>query len=227
MSIKIVVVGNCQARPFSILLEKAFYKIEVTCVAIVHLLKNDHITEYKAFFDDSDFIVTQNIADNYPCEFVRTSILKNLYGEKLILIPNLFYRGYTPELRYVRLGSQGTLKGPLGDYQHETILQSYLMGLSTKKCIELMKSPDYWLRQYGNIHSESLSELIKREYFVDVKVTGELREMITQDRLFFTFNHPKVKLIYLMTEKLSNIVGFTKDLNFSIDDINESPLKYS
>jgi hypothetical protein len=47
---KVVVVGNCQARPIATLLEKMSDEIEVTKVAIVHLLKSEQDDESAHLF---------------------------------------------------------------------------------------------------------------------------------------------------------------------------------
>lgn len=55
--IKLVFVGNCQARPIAALLEAMNDQINVTKVAIVHLLKTEQEHEYKAEFEAADYII--------------------------------------------------------------------------------------------------------------------------------------------------------------------------
>lgn len=128
--LKIAVVANCQARPIAFLFENALDGVEVVTVAIVHLLKDEQACEYESYFKNADFIVTQKIADNYPCQFIRTSELRKQYSQKIIEIPNLFYSGYNPELRYYRIPGKGTLNGPLGDYHNELLFEAWSQGRS-------------------------------------------------------------------------------------------------
>lgn len=192
---KVVVVGNCQARPIATLLEAMSDEIEVTKIAIVHLLNSDQEEEYKPFFEEADHIIAQLVTPNYPCEFVRTESLKEKYGDKVTTIVNLFFRGYSPDWRYVRIPGKGTLKGPMGDYHNQTILESWLKGLKVEDTIELLKNVEYNTQQYGSVVKESLKELGIREINVDVKICDYIRSEMFNQRLFFTFNHPTKALL--------------------------------
>lgn len=128
--LKLAVIANCQARPIAFLLENAFDNVKVVTTAIVHLLKDEQAEEYEQHFASADFIITQKIADNYPCQFIQTATLRKKYSHKIIEIPNLFYRGYNPELKYYRIPGQGTLTGPMGDYHNELILNRGPMGIA-------------------------------------------------------------------------------------------------
>jgi hypothetical protein len=211
MKIKVSVVGNCQARPIANLLEVMVTNIEVNTVAIVHLLRSEQINDYMPYFRDADFIVTQNIADNYPCEFVRTSHLSNEFGGKLIKIHNLFYKGYTPELMYLRLKGQGTLRGPLSDYHHQIIFESWRDGLSFKQTVANVESFEYWENLFADVHQQSISELRTREMSLDIKLVDDVEAFLKDDRLFFTFNHPCLKLILMLINKLSAYMSLQQD----------------
>ena len=79
---KLVVIGNCQARPLADYIEKLVPTIQVTATPIVHLLKDSDEATYRDVLDEADVIVTQLISDNYPCKFIRTSEIKRLYSDK-------------------------------------------------------------------------------------------------------------------------------------------------
>ena len=209
---KVVVVGNCQARPIATLLEKMSDNVEVSNIAIVHLLKPEQECEHKTFFKNADYIITQSIADNYPCEFIRTSLLKDQYGEKVITIINLFYLGYTPDWLYIRIPGKGTLKGPMGDYHNQTIVESWLAGKSVDEASSLVLNKAYNKDKYSAFSKSSLVELRKREVNVDVRLSDYIDENMLSKRLFFTFNHP---CISLLVEYVSRMLLF---LNLCIND---------
>jgi len=141
--IKVVVVGNCQARPLAKLLESLNPRITVTTTAIVHLLKNEQWDEYRQAFEEADLIVSQLVFDTYPCEFVRTNYLKECYGEKVVSIVNLYFTGYTPDWFYIRIPGKGTLRGPMGDYHNRTIMKSWREGVSVHVAASRLRDPEY------------------------------------------------------------------------------------
>lgn len=209
-----MIVGNCQARPIAEILPNLNSNIEVSNIAIVHLLKNDQFNEYEKDFIGADYIITQLIADNYPCEFMRSTFLQSRYGKKVITIINLFYSGYTPDWRYVRIPGKGTLKGPMSDYHNQTIIDSWLKGLSTDETLSLVLDRNYNIDKYSSVVNSSLIELKKRELNADVKIVDYIEKKMYSERLFFTFNHPCISLIY---EYVMRVLMFLR-IDFEVDE---------
>lgn len=200
--IRIAVIGNCQARPIAQLLLLLNPNIEITTIAIVHLLKSEEKDEYWSLFDQADLIITQLIADNYPCSFVRTNFLKTHYKYKMISIVNLYYLGYSPDLMYIRDTAQGTLKSPLREYHNKTILEAFQSGLTIQEAIQNYHSYDYNKVRYKGVAEESLAELKKRELQTDIRIVDFIEEKISLERLFFVFNHPSISLIYEYVKRI-------------------------
>ena len=192
---KIAIVGNCQVRPLKHIIEKLCNSVEVIGTPIVHLLKDQNLTETYQILDKADIIVTQVIADNYPCNYIRTNRLKNTYPGKIITILNLFYSGYTPDWLYVRIADRGTLKGPMGDYHNFTIIESWLSGKSAVETAELLFDKKYNQEKYASSVEASLKELSNREKHVDVPIVDFINDNLKTERLFFTFNHPSLFLL--------------------------------
>lgn len=215
--LKIVVVGNCQARPLAMAFEKLSDEVEVTAIAIVHLLKSHQFDEYRACFEKADYIVTQLVADNYPCEFVRTSFLKEKYQNKVFSIVNLYFTGYTPDWFYIRIPGIGPLKGPMGDYHNRTIFESWKMGLSLKDAEKNLLDKEY-NAAYKEEKVNSLLEMKKREVSVDVVISDFIEDKMMSERLFFTFNHPSSILIVEYAKRVLFHLGASFD--FSIVDFS-------
>lgn len=97
-TIHVAVLGNCQARPIATLLPLYNPAITVTCVDVVHLLRDEDAPQYAQALRQADVILAQHVADTYPCSFVRNSELVRQYGHKVIFWINLYFRGYNPEL---------------------------------------------------------------------------------------------------------------------------------
>ncbi|TLM80006.1 WcbI family polysaccharide biosynthesis putative acetyltransferase [Microbulbifer harenosus] len=203
---KIVLVGNCQARPLAKILQSLNEEVQITDVAIVHLLKSEQFSEFESAFDSADIIISQLVFDNYPCDFVRTSFLKNRFDEKVITTLNLYFTGYTPDWFYIRIPGVGPLKGPMGDYQNRTIFESWKRGLSPELAVEHLESKGHNLQFFQSVTS-SLEELRSRERIVDVKIAKHIEDTYLDERLFFTFNHPSTSLLVEYARRLMAVAG--------------------
>jgi hypothetical protein len=194
--IKVVVVANCQGRPLAKTIKSLNPAIEVTAVAIVHLLRSEQYVEYRKAFEEADLIISQLVFDTYPCDFVQTNFLKSKYGDKVISIVNLYFTGYTPDWFYIRIPGAGPLRGPMGDYHNRVILESWQQGQDESIAVERLESIEYNKKFLPEIEN-SLQQLKEREKLVDVPITDFIEENFRKSRLFFTFNHPAM---FLLTE---------------------------
>jgi len=198
---KVVVIGNCQARPIAQILTLLNPDIAVIAVAVVHLLKSEQVNEYLPYFEKADLIISQLIADNYRCDFIRTGTLRNAYGNKLITIINLYYSGYNPELIYIRNTPAGTLKSPLWEYHSKTFLDSWKEGIEVEETVSRYFDREY-NEKYAEIILSSMEELKRRELLSDIQITDVIENDLYRERLFFTFNHPCMSLMMRMCMRI-------------------------
>lgn len=214
---KLVVIGNCQARPLADYIEKLVPSINVTSTPIVHLLKDSDEETYRAYLDEADVIVTQMISDAYPCKFIRTSEIKRLYKNKTHTIVNLYFSGFTPDLFYIRHPEVTTLRGPLGEYHNKTILDGWLLGISQEQVVGWLSDPFYNKQEYGKEDAKSLDELKAREATVDIKIADFIESTRGESRTFFTFNHPSSVLLIEYAKRICQHIVGTKGNDDSID----------
>ena len=207
---KIILIGNCQVTPLSTLL-KTIYQIETIQVISAHLAQDQDAEAVEANIQQADLIITQHIHDHYPRQFLHTSRLKQINRIKVLTIPNLFYRGYTPDLRYVRLNQGGTLTGPLGDYHSSIILDNWLEGCSDITLEELYRDPGQWKQRYEQTAKDSMTELKKRELELDIKMSDFIEQKQAQTRLFHTFNHPSKRLLVRLAKRIGRAAQFNKN----------------
>lgn len=204
--INVVIVGNCQARPIAKLVQDLNPAIEVTAIAIVHLLKTEQFNEYKLFFEQADLIISQLVADSYPCQFVQTNYLKERYGSKVISIVNLYFSGYTPDWFYIRIPGHGPLRGPMGDYHNKTIFEAWQSGQNVQIAAERLDDKIY-NKKYIKEIDLSLSNLKKREQKVDVFISDYIEKNYKKKRLFYTFNHPTMSLLRTYCKRILTKAG--------------------
>ena len=211
MSYKIALIGNCQAKPLAVLLKKLNPKIKITKVAIVHLLSSEQEHLYEKSFAEADLIIAQQVADNYPCEFVRDNQLKEKYGDKIFSIINLYYTGYTPDLMYIRMSDRRTLRGPLGDYHNKTIFNAWKNGCTLTECCKQYLSVEFNKDMYNGLSDASLAELKKREDLSSISIVDFLKENLHHSRMFYTFNHPSNILLEKMSREIISKMEISGD----------------
>ena len=192
--LQIAVVGNCQARPIVESIKLLVPEVQVTGIAIVHLLSNSDEAQFEDAFKKADLIFAQRVNDDYPCGFVRTGELKRQYVGKVVCWPNLYFSGYNPELLYLRGADRRPLRGPLSDYHNQTVLTAWQEGLpidqACARCLDVAYN-----EIYGATPELSLKEFQAREAETDIRISEWMAEHLWKQRLFFTFNHPKKVLI--------------------------------
>lgn len=203
---KVVFVGNCQARPLAMYFEILF-GVQVRFVALVHLLKESDRDACNLAFSDCDYLFTQQVSPTYPVDFIRTDVLLERFGAKVFQWVNLYFRGYNPELMYLRPELNQHLTGPLADYHIGGILAAYQKGWTIAQCVATIQDRDWNESQYAAIPEASLAELEAREAGLQVKSAGYLREHWLQTRLFFTFNHPAKELLLEYCRRLGLAAG--------------------
>lgn len=207
----IVIVGNCQARPLKQIIEAISTNATVIATPIVHLLKDEDEPGVALDLERADIIVTQLIADNYPCKFIQTNKLKLSYPNKVVTILNLFYAGYTPDWMYVRIHGKGTLRGPMGDYHNSTIVDSWLKKLSVTETTKLLFDKEYNYNRYNQAVLTSMNELASREHDVDVSIVDFIKNNLSKTRLFYTFNHPCLSLLIEYAKRILHSINVTID----------------
>lgn len=221
--INIAVIGNCQARPIAEYLIHTLH-CNVNLLAIVHLLKQDEEKIIEDELQRSDIIISQVISDDYRVNYISTNTLRKKYGSKLITIPNLFYSGYTPDLKYLRLKKAGTLQGPLGDYHSNIIHNSWENGLSINDAIQSYKDINIWRKLYSNTAVESIENLKKREKMTDIIISDVIDNEKSDKQLFFTFNHPSKYLIEKLINRVLNLIKNNTNLKETKFTMDKEPL---
>lgn len=189
--IKIVVVGNCQARPIATLLSAANSNITITKVAVVHLLNSNQESEFSPYFDEADIIISQLISNQYPCNFVRTGVLEEKFGAKLLKIVNLFSFSHTPYLQNLPKDLR-TLDTPFGDYHFPVVIKSWEEGRSKEETVQALEEEFFSIKDRTyRVEETSLRE---KESQADVCISDFIEQQ--SERVFHTFNHPKNVLLH-------------------------------
>ena len=203
---RLLVIGNCQITPISNIVEDAYsHEINLNKI-IIHKSNLSLVEQYAEELSKSDLIISQLIKnENYPSVLI-SDYIKKYYPQKCIFIPNSYYRGYNPDLIYLKYEGLRLTNTPLQDYHSAIIYDGWKKSLSEDETIFLLKDPTTWEKLYKTVACESFQELKSREASCDVKISEFLEKNISNSILFHTFNHPSNKLIAEIAAQLIKII---------------------
>jgi|GEM_PF-5762000 len=208
---KVVIIGNCQAFPLAKILNAISEDIIITHIAINQLnLKDEALILDK--IRAQDVIITQDIGDTFRLNFVKTKVICNLFPEKeIIKIPNLFFKGYSPDLSYITCNDTRLLS-PLGDYNHSIIFDCWANKIDVEYCIDKVYEEDIAekLGSYFINDEDSLKSLFNREKSLDINMSDYIDENWKKKRLFHTFNHPCVISLYTLALRVLRFIKVKK-----------------
>lgn len=196
--LKLLVIGNCQARPISVVLGKSANVCLLEPI-IVHLERDDNKDRTISMMEEADVIFAQLTADNFPIHHLRTSVIKSLYPKKIFVWPNIFYIGQQPNLRYITHVKLGRVLGPLAEYHDLDLFQMWRRD-NQLELLPSISTPDL-------LSNQSLNQLQERENLCDIKITDIIEKEKNSRRLFFTFNHPANFLLSLTAKRLCQVAG--------------------
>ena len=210
---KVLVTGNCQARPVSNLLQSSA-AVDVMPPIVLHLAQEADRGRHLDLLLEADVIVAQQTADTFQIPHLRSSELKQL--EKPVVIwPNIFWATQQPFLRYITHSNLGRMLGPFEGMHDLRIFCSWAVGVSDESHLS-----DYFGAEYiKSVSNQSIQDLRKRERSCDVSISDFLVENAKDKRLFFTFNHP-TKIV--LQELVKKIIAFL-DLPLRQEEISTKP----
>ncbi len=213
---KLVVLGNCQARPVAEALQRTCDSVLLLDVVVVHLCNSNDSIEHNVLYEQADVILAQKVADSYPVPHVSTRYLKENYAGKIVTWPNAFFHGQNPDLYYVTGSNGRRLIGPTDAYHSRAILDLWKAGTPTTEISEESFLSDVCTAQDLLQRAEkSFQDLEARESGVDIQIGDYILENWRDRALFHTFNHPNK---YTMGELCKRIIEF---LELSITSISD------
>lgn len=199
---KLAIIGNCQAVPLSTLLAAQCPEVQISAVIPLVGLTVEREEEALASLEDADLIVTQLVFDSFPVPGVRTSEVEQRFAGKVTKIVNLYFTGYNPDYRHLRLPSGFLMSGPLAGYHNRSILHAYRQGWDAETAGLLLSDPDVNAEWYAGDATKSLAELGRREALADVRILDEILLKFQHEQLFYTFNHPSFRMLDLYAKRI-------------------------
>jgi hypothetical protein len=202
----ILVIGNCQALPIGLILQEAYGDLITHQVLTVHLMRDSDRERALAAIESADVILAQRVDATYPVDFVRTEAIRDSLspGQRMVVWPNLYFRGYNPELSYLRGSGSGLISGPWLEYHDSRILGAWRSGRSVDDTVRHILDDAVAVEK--DIE-QTFRELSLREADCDVTVSDYIAEHWADHRLLHTFNHPANRLLVHTAEALVMALG--------------------
>lgn len=200
---KIVIVGNCQARPVAEILSISNENVEITGTVIVHLAKNSDAIEHELLFKEADVILAQQVQSTYPVKHVATENIKERFPDKTVTWVNVFFQGQNPDLFYVTSIGGNRIVGPMDVYHSRALIELWKSGLTSSEVDE-----DSYISQTSEFTEiqtrveKSLLDLQRRESTVDIKMHSFIQEHWQTVPLFHTFNHPNLFTLLELCDRM-------------------------
>lgn len=199
----IYIHANCQGQALKRIIETSLdARIHnVTIYKPVHLLKmNDCVPFYNAL-NNSDIIIMQSIGTAFG-EFCSSSHISEKYSSKdIIVIPNLYFDGYFPDLRYLRGLKEAN---SFSEYHSQNILDAYTKGASVSEAVSGMLSVGELKEDFS---ASSIERLVDREEACTLVMSDYISDNFDKRRLFWTFNHPANEVLVEMASRIMKLIG--------------------
>ncbi len=211
---KILVTGNCQARPLGSLLSKSTSH-EVLEPIILHLSNAAEQDAHMERIAQADFILAQATAPVFQPAHLRSDVLQEQFAGRVVVWPNVFFVGQHPYLRYLTHAQAGRVLGPMEATHDIRVVNAWFRSRQGLSFNESMTEPGYEQRVYDT----SLRDLRGRESKCDVAISDLIEAHFEDRQLFFTFNHPSLFLLTRLAERVLDRVG--KAQTIDVGDMKE------
>lgn len=194
---RILVIGNCQARPVSALIGAVLVDAEMCDPIVVHLARSTDEAAQRQAIDSADIILAQQTANTFVHPWLRSDYFRSL-AKPVVVWPNVFWAGQQPFLRYLTHRTYGRLFGPMEATHDLRIYTGWLARRGILKDVTGILNAQF----VTDVRAQSLQELQSREISCDVGVADFLAERVDQERLFFTFNHPTATVLKELVSRI-------------------------
>ncbi len=159
--------------------------------------------------------IFQNIREDniFSRKLSSTRIMELLSrGCKKVAIPNVFFKGYFPQLcsnpNNPFVGSKYNREGifPYGDINIKSMLEE---GMTSEEIFNCLKKENFYDTQRVREEVEkSIRELCEREKECDVVISDFIEKNYKKKRLFFVPNHPTNVVIRELSRRILSFLGY-------------------
>jgi hypothetical protein len=199
---KVLVIGNCQARQLGNLIAKYTHH-DVLEPIILQLSKEAEAQEHQERIAQADLVLAQATAPGFLPAHLRSDLLKQTGTSRVLVWPNVFFVGQHPYLRYLTHSQFGRVLGPMEATHDMRIVNAWFQSRKGETFNPRLAEAGY--EQW--VYDTSIRELRGREEQCDVIISDLIETHFQTQRLFFTFNHPSLWLLTRLAERILTAAG--------------------
>lgn len=227
-----LVYGNCQI-PFLVrfLSRTTEFIREYTLLSVppIHTLRDEKENGFDSgMLKMVQLFIYQNIKqDNKFSKKLASDTIINFIGIncKKVSIPNVFFKGYFPQLgpnpNNPCIGSKYNAEG-LFPYGDENIRSMLAAGMDASQILKHISAKDFYHQDDVKRKAElSIQELKEREQKCDVKISDFIEQHYKEHRLFYVPNHPTNFVIKELACRILSYLGY-KNCTMNIKNIPEN-----
>jgi hypothetical protein len=211
---RISIFGNCQAAPLRSLFSH-YTNAEAPSCPLIYMVTEKDRDSILSDFSRSDLILTQRVAGDFGVEWVRISSLREVFGSRVIIWPNVYFDGYYPDVRYIYTERHGKVVGPLSDYHFGTVLKAFRSGKTEREATEQFRSKHIF-SLFPDPVGRSLGEIRSREKTCDVAISDYIEERFSKSMIQFTPNHPRAEVLIELARRLCVRLGLDHRLDHEV-----------
>jgi hypothetical protein len=218
--LRLCVMGNCQAQALEAWISVDAPSIQIDRLEPVWLIEERARTEIEIKFRSADLIFAQRLSDDYHLDFLRPTVLREKYGAKVYLWPNIYFDGYFPGIGYKYRLDGSKVLGPLDEYHFDFIIDSHKKGISAEDASRNFLDETIFSNHPDPI-SQSITQLVDRELSLDISISDWLYQNLSGPQLLFAMNHPTDQTLREVLQRLFAAANISERLAF------HTPFKYT
>lgn len=180
----------------------------------VNEIKEDEIPDLELMISDVDLFIHQPVSDNYNnTPKLGTNYLKSKLNPKcrIVSFPIAYFRGYYPEMIYLKSINNQPIKQNIYNYHDFNILSGFYQGQSVDDVVSSIYDNYFYGNSYiKNNLDLTITEMSKREASLDIKLSQFIIDNYKKINLFNTINQPHFPIIGYLVNNILEELGFSK-----------------
>lgn len=226
-----LIYGNCQTEIIANMLEyNSDFEKQYTLLRVpqIHLYRNEEQIN-RMFYQHSimqmvDLFIFQNVKENnrFSPRLGTGNILKQMDDKcRKLPIHNIYFDGYfiqynADDNRYFNNLNQKDFP-----YTDEIVDSLVNDKKSVDEIIDIISDENLETKdKVLEKCKKSIDNLRQREVHVEVPIVDYIEKEYMQEQLFYTYNHPKNKVIYEYVKRILKLLGIDKVDEFTEEELN-------
>ncbi|MGO1119234.1 GSCFA domain-containing protein [Rhodovibrionaceae bacterium A322] len=210
MSLKIVVIGNCQVFNIVKFFRLSFPTAEIVLLPVAELADDSKRESHSPHLTDADVIFSQPLRTGKYGAFSEAALQEH---PRTIFFPMVYFAGFHPDCLYVSNAKTNALiQSATGGYSSSIAVSAFLAGLSVEQTLGLYNQETYEDLGYFDVWEHSKSILLQDFARLGLEVSDLFERWQGQGLFMHTINHPCLTVLTDLGKLLLKQAGLTPDV---------------